>query len=242
MNIRLLSDLHMEFWKKYPVWVRDKGDVLILAGDIHVGVTNVSLALEMFSKNYNHVIYLPGNHEFYGQSIDCLEGMIVPDNVYVLNPGSITIDYVTFIGAPLWTNFNNDLWVASTARKYIHDFKRIKDFTVRDCANLFNKHFAFLQEATKAPGKKVIITHFMPSMQCVHPRWFMDVTTRVLNSYFANDLDEFILQLEDTPYWFFGHTHDTRDVLIGNTRCISNPYGYGGTEINNFKENYDIVL
>ena len=66
MRIHVLSDLHFEFQK----WRREVdvnsilADVTVLAGDIAVGLDGIAWALKAFKRP---VVYVMGNHEFYGQ-------------------------------------------------------------------------------------------------------------------------------------------------------------------------------
>jgi predicted phosphodiesterase len=62
MRIRVLSDLHLEFqrWSPPPV----SADVVILAGDIHSGTQGLHWARQSFPDS--EIVYVPGNHEFYG--------------------------------------------------------------------------------------------------------------------------------------------------------------------------------
>jgi predicted phosphodiesterase len=62
MKIRILSDLHLEFRHWTPP--EADADVIVLAGDIHVGIHGVEWARRSFP--LNPVVYVPGNHEFYG--------------------------------------------------------------------------------------------------------------------------------------------------------------------------------
>jgi hypothetical protein len=78
------------------------------------------------------------------------------------------------------------------------------------------------------PGKKVIVTHFLPAEVCISPRFQGE---GLLNYYFANAHDEWISTLSDTT-WIFGHTHDRVDLKLGDTRLLCNPYGYFGREVN----------
>lgn len=231
----------MEFWKTNPDWINEHNDVLILAGDIHVGPEKLTRALEHFSFLANHVIYVPGNHEYYGYNLDSYNNLKLPSNVHFLNPGYVKINDVVFIGTTLWTDFHNDPRAELSAQRGITDFKRIKyqnrRFNTQDCVNLFLKESSFLRNAIQhyKTEKKVIITHFLPSLRCVSPYW--QVNGGVLNKYFAPSMDNLIDTLENTKYWFFGHTHDSVDLTINNTQFISNPYGYSGHETNtNFNE------
>jgi predicted phosphohydrolase len=135
MKIALYSDLHTEFvagshLKGYlsPLLKTD-ADVVVLAGDIASGRTNVKDVLKAFSDAYKHVIYVAGNHEYYGSSLEIFDDIgQLPDNVHFLNPGSVRIDGVTFIGGSLWTNFRNDPFAMLSAKSMISDFRSIQGF------------------------------------------------------------------------------------------------------------------
>lgn len=88
MNIKLLSDLHMEFWKNHtPEWYNTPNDVLILGGDITVGPTKLKLALEHFASISNHVrpdwaktkqfAVKVGNHLFYIRNMKYIQPQIL---------------------------------------------------------------------------------------------------------------------------------------------------------------------
>lgn len=62
MKIRVLSDLHLEFHDWTPP--QSDADIIVLAGDIHVGVHGIEWARRSFP--LLPVTYVPGNHEFYG--------------------------------------------------------------------------------------------------------------------------------------------------------------------------------
>lgn len=232
MKIRILSDLHMEFFKREePDWLFNvEADVLILAGDIHVGPAKLETLLTRFASHYEHVVYVFGNHEFYGYNLQSYNNIKVPSNVHIMNPGHVKIDDVTFIGGTLWTDFCGDPIAETAAKRGITDFKRIHGFDTQTCASLFNEHYKYIRDGIKIlPGPKVIVTHFIPSMRCVSPYW--QINGGVLNKYFAPNLDTIIDNLEDdVPLWVYGHTHDQMDQVIGNTRFIANPHGYHGYE------------
>ena len=242
MKLRILSDLHTEFWKGESLeykkrffvqdWTNQQNDVLILAGDISVGPAKLKFTLEYFSEYSNHVIYIPGNHEYYGYNLESYKDLKLPSNVHFLNPGWIKLEDVTFIAATLWTDFHNDPIAAFDASRGITDFKRIKTkhepfrFTPKDCQNLHVKERKFILDAYKSlPGRKVIITHFIPHETLITPYWQQH--GGLLNKYFAPNMDLEYLQPE---VWVFGHTHDCSDQVIGNTRFVANPFGYLGYE------------
>lgn len=234
MKIRLLSDLHTEFrlpYKTHQMSEYRGEDVLVLAGDIASGSTNVVDVIKHFKAlGFPHIVYVPGNHEYYGTSmLDFNQKMqakcMALENVYFLNRDCVDIAGVQFIGAPLWTNFNNDPLSKYASGRMIADFRLIKGFTTDHCVDLYNEQFAYIKKQYESRDNKktVIVTHFLPAQQCISARFKDD--TSGLNSYFANNLDEYITGLNNTT-WMFGHTHDPVDIVVGTTRVVANPHGY----------------
>ena len=222
MKIQLVSDLHREMWytKLIPFEITP-ADVLVLAGDIDTGRRNVKEFLKQMSDCYPHVIYIMGNHEAYGSSIAVFENLsALPDNVYFLNPGQVTIDNTKFVGACLWTDFNNqDFHTRQRASNGINDFSRIADATTQKYIDLHTRDITYIKANQDAD---VVITHFLPAQACIAPRFR---SPDLINYYFANTLDNYIAR-QNHKLWLFGHTHDSVDIHINKTRLIANPYGY----------------
>ncbi len=109
LRIHLLSDLHFEFQKWRSIWNIDSldADVHVLAGDIGVGLDGIQWALNHLKRP---VIYVMGNHEFYGQR-PMVELMAkarertAGTHVHLLENDSIVIGGVRFLGCTLWTDF-----------------------------------------------------------------------------------------------------------------------------------------
>lgn len=115
MKLHILSDIHLEFGK----WMRDHdinqvdADVTILAGDIGEGLQGLEWALTIDRP----VVYVMGNHEFYGQqSMETLwrqaREMVAGTHVHLLENESVLINdphnpgmNIRFLGATLWTDF-----------------------------------------------------------------------------------------------------------------------------------------
>lgn len=241
MKIQLLSDLHLEFYaskdaKNFIDSLIAPADTLVLAGDIDVGRTNTAASINAFASNYKHVVYVPGNHEYYGGTVKSWELFQekLNSNVFFLNPGTCFLpdgdEFVAFIGGTLWTNFDNDPEAEQIARAFIQDFRRIGDLNTNECRLLHQEHAdAFRHGTLHAEGhncKVVYVSHFLPIRECVHPRWrTVQGVGSKLNSYFCNDMN--IEFAADNSTWLFGHTHDTMD-FVGpkGIRFIANPAGY----------------
>ena len=235
MKIRLLSDLHTEFRLPYKTHAMSKycGEkVLVLAGDIASGSKNTVDVIKFFKDlGFPHVVYVPGNHEYYGTSVQDFDNKMREkcaklNGVHFLNGDSVNIDGVQFVGGTLWTNFGNNPLNIMVAKRMISDFRVINDFTPEKAMKMFYDQFDYINfkyETRIKDQKTVVITHFLPAQQCISPRYRND--TSGLNDYFANHLDNYIAELQDTT-WLFGHTHDPVDIKIGNTRVVANPHGY----------------
>jgi len=95
--------LHIEFEDFAPP--ATDADVVILAGDIGVGIGGMQWAEARFPGR--PVIYVPGNHEFYHHDLTLIDELKVeaPDYIHVLNDDQVVIDDVRFLGSILWTDF-----------------------------------------------------------------------------------------------------------------------------------------
>jgi predicted phosphodiesterase len=228
MKIRLLSDVHHEFYEDISLYSNKGEDVLVIAGDLDVGHTRCWSALRRFAQHTKHVVYTSGNHEYYHQTIaefdDYITRFSQNTNIHYLNPGCVVLDGVTFIGATLWSNFGNDVFAQHYCARNISDFSTIRGFNTNKCVELYDRHSGYIKNQYETiVGKKVIVTHFLPDQACVAPIYGGSGT---INKYFANDLGSWISELQDTPLWLFGHTHSCVDIEIGDTRVVANPYGY----------------
>lgn len=231
MKIRLLSDVHHEFYEDTRLYSNKGEDVLVIAGDLHVGHDKCWRALKQFAEHVPHVVYVPGNHEYYHQTIaefdDYITRFSQGTNIHFLNPGRVTLDGVTFIGAALWTDFDNSDFNKFYCGRHINDFRTIKNFSADKCQDLNRLHYGYIKQQYEAvEGPKVVVTHFLPDHACVAAQYR---GPDIINHYFANNLGHWIQDLEDTT-WLFGHTHDNVDIVIGETRVIANPYGYNRNE------------
>ncbi|BBO88969.1 metallophosphoesterase [Desulfosarcina ovata] len=104
MNLHVLSDLHVEFGD-FSVPDVD-ADVVVLAGDTHVGIRGLRWVLDQGIKI--PVIYVLGNHEFYRDKfpglIDEMKKEVEGTNVWVLENDMFEIGGFRFFGCTLWTD------------------------------------------------------------------------------------------------------------------------------------------
>ena len=233
MRLHVVSDLHIEF-SNYELQVQE-ADVLVLPGDIGVGLTGLDYAGK-YKKHYRHVLYVPGNHEFYGHHLSKLslemKKMAQMNGVTLLDNDIINIDGVNFIGSTLWTDFRlygEELhligYYMNRAANGLNDFNQIRYgtywFQPSNCATLSVSSQEFIRkhlEETEG-STNVVVTHHCPSKKSIHPKY----EGSSLNPCFANDLDYLVSQAD---LWIHGHTHDSMDYILGDCRVVCNPRGY----------------
>jgi predicted phosphodiesterase len=236
MRLHILSDLHLSAHGMPPPDVA--ADVTILAGDIRRPATE---AMQWAAGLNRPVLYVPGNHEFYGGSIPQVRQALARSarehGIQLLDQGTRTIGGVRFVGATLWTDFGlfgaegKDLAMTLSAQ-FMRDFAAIRNadgsvFTPADACALFAEQHAWLASVLEQPcaGPTVVITHHAPTPRSVHPR-FADSP---VSAAFVSDCSALMGR---AALWIHGHTHDSFDYTVNGTRVVCNPRGYGADGVN----------
>src|SRR4051794_28200811 len=102
MKLNILSDLHLS--QGDLATPGSDADLVILAGDIG----RPGRAIGWASRIARPVLYVPGNHEFYGGSIEGtaaeLKRLAAGTSIRVLDCEQAVIGGVRFLGATLWTD------------------------------------------------------------------------------------------------------------------------------------------
>jgi Icc-related predicted phosphoesterase len=143
LRIALGSDIHCEFG---PITLNNEenADVLVLAGDICVaahfkeaGPTYTKhLAKEYRTffdhvcKEFPHVVYILGNHEFYNgdikHSYNILKEHLDYPNLHILEKETWTHQGHTFVGGTLWTDMNrSDPLTLMHTQGSMNDFREV---------------------------------------------------------------------------------------------------------------------
>jgi len=232
MRLHILSDLHLEFAPFQPENV--DSEVVVLAGDIHTGTNGIKWILQTFTRR--PVIYVLGNHEFYGESIPDLiseiKELAKETNVHVLENDEVIVGNVVFLGATLWTDFRvcGDPALAEvTAQMRMADCLRIRVAPLyrrlrpSDSRTLHEHSLKWLVgKLEQHRGEKiVVVTHHAPSPQSIMPQF----RNHPLSAAFASNLEPLIAD-SGAALWVHGHLHHHWDYLVGSTRILANPRGY----------------
>lgn len=225
-----MSDLHLEFLKPdaRAAWLQaldpDGVDVLILAGDIATAGL-LGEVLPAFAELYPAVVFVTGNHEYYGSSPaevhEILKGIAAEhSNFHWLDNEVKEVAGLKFVGGTLWFPKPESPEVYQ-ARFGMNDFRIIRDFEPwvyeqnRLCEEVLVEH---------AASADVVVTHHIPTSSCVAPE-FRVGPSAMLNHFFCRDLTPQIEKWQP-PLWVFGHTHHRMWTFIKSTKLVCNSLGY----------------
>jgi predicted phosphodiesterase len=229
MRVQVLSDTHVEFHRDgglelFKGLPGDRLDALILAGD--VGVVQDRSVLEARLRDacakYPTVLYLLGNHEFYGSQIgyvekwaDGLESRF--PNLKLLKPDKVVkLGGRRFIGGTMWFPYDP---MNGVYQGLLNDFNMILgDFV--PWVYQENERFEDFLRREMGPGD-IVVTHHLPSLRSVPPTY----KGSALNRFFVSELDDLIVTRKPA-LWIHGHTHQGCDYEIEDTRIVCNPFGY----------------
>jgi Icc-related predicted phosphoesterase len=249
MKILIFSDLHLEFGVfELP---KIEADIVVLAGDIHPGLKGLEWAKKSFPNKT--VLYILGNHEYYGYAIPKLTNKLrekaLGSQVHILENDKFEIDGFKFLGSTLWTDFKlfGEANIARQEAQWaMNDYYKIRvdphfrKLRAIDTQVLHSKSISWLKsEFDENPQKTIVITHHAPSYQSL-PKT-KNSNLDLLNAAYASSLDEFIIN--NRPIlWIHGHIHESQDYKIGNTRVVSNPRGYAFEESPSFRREFIVEV
>ena len=170
-----------------------ESDLIVLAGDITVLAHGADYLIRFLKKLSlkGRVLFVPGNHEFYGRSFECgeeslnfiKEGLKKYKEIHV-NTGSpewIKYGDFNFLVGTAW--FPN-LMYSDTEKSWLSDFrvKNLESYIYR-----YNQYFENLLE--KIDKKNIVtVSHHSPTFKSTHPKY----AGSSLNRFFCNDWDDLL--------------------------------------------------
>jgi predicted phosphodiesterase len=261
IRLAVLSDLHFEIRLRHLVRdglsgeearsvlgrvVREAiapartADLVVLAGDVENGDAGIDWAARAFAGQ--PVVYVAGNHEFYGQRIP---GLLPRLQAAAGRSGNVTFlenaegrlkvrgRSLRILGCTLWTDFrlygeSAAATAMALAGERILDHSRIalddgSRFLPADAERRHAVSRAWLEESLSEPfdGPTVVVTHHAPSPRSIAPKFEGDP----LSPSFATDLTA-LIERTKPGLWVHGHTHHPVDYQLARTRVVSRPWGY----------------
>lgn len=239
MRIALHSDLHLE-GNRLPLnfLADDSYDVLVLAGDIVSARTQMRLCAIKEAAGSKPIIYIPGNHEYYGGSFEEVEASLknICESVGIIyaNNSIVRLDgKVSFVCSTGWSTLESFPEFDDTEKRTdvsfgIGDFRLIEGFDIDTMTALGRRDKKFLETSLRVVKDEfpndivVVVTHFAPTE--AHGNARFDVGT--LSSYFSNNWED-VMYEHQPDYWFYGHTHGSVERDVYHTKVCCNQRGYG---------------
>jgi len=229
----LISDTHLNMWKYKPDQIDDiftkKSPNLILAGDIgDPDDASLHTALDIARRNYERVIYVVGNHEFY---------RICPGSKKT--PASVIA----------WFNKLDDQWSNFHffyRRTEVYDGLRIIGATgwssspkgtewANSISEEGHKDRKFIEETlSKSKEPVLVVTHYPSTLDVLQENF----KNKITQYDYAQNLEYMFRYPLHT--WMFGHVHQVHDFTVpysstmsgaGSVRVLCNPYGYPNDKI-----------
>lgn len=231
MKLLILSDLHMDLSPFVPDQAATAAaDVVVLAGDIHIGSQAARWARKTFADK--PVVLVAGNHEFYDghweRTLDDLREVARREQVHFLENDAVVIGGVQFLGTTLWTDF--EYFGADTmpramaeAQRSVPDYLCIRGCTPEATLERHRVSRAWLEAELAKPGApqdRVVVSHHYPRKASTPPKYRNDLATAAFGSELPADL------LDQAGLWVHGHTHSSFQYDVGRCRVVCNPRGY----------------
>jgi hypothetical protein len=253
IQLQIASDIHFEHrFFPYEHIINPVGNVLALLGDIDsVFSSNLPKFLKWCKSRFNHVLYVPGNHEFYSPSTtkpvtiteitQKLKDMCDQIGVTLLQNSHVDIGDVRFIGSTLWSYVPHEY--KELVKAHLNDYRLIfktpnKCIDVNDTVAEYCKSRDYITKtiANTKNKKIVVLTHHAPSLyKTSSPKYALKPTTTGFASH-----------LPYTPgiirLWCSGHTHYNFHHSVQGYELISNQFGYFDNPIRGYKSDLVITI
>lgn len=227
MRFQIISDTHLEFH-------RDKGkyfcenipvltSTLVIAGDFATNNLIIS-GISILAKRFENVIYVCGNHEYYGAERKDIHNNMMKlkkrfPNFYWLDNGAVTIEGQKFIGGTMWFSERPDNFLYESLINdfsYIYNFRKWVYDKNRETINFFKNNM---------DKGCVVITHHAPCSVSTSEEFKGDKSNR----FYICDQSELIRE-KKPAFWIHGHMHQPVSYWLYDTRVESNPFGYKAHE------------
>lgn len=244
MKIRPISDIHLEFGKfALPVIEGEEKQVLCILGDLNPssclwekekGNKSTETFFKSISGRFRDVLYITGNHEYYHGDVNIDDDFfedICDDFGFTFLQGGMHKDIknTRFIGATLWTDFENgDPVCMYTCGTGMNDFRLIEDSSNNFRETIYGKQKLFTPEqalekhyehreaifnklSLTKKKKTVVMSHHAPSYESISENYR---NSNMNGAYYSNLESEI---LETSPnLWLHGHCVDLNTEILTN--------------------------
>ena len=233
VKLLILSDLHLEHRHGFEKIDTD-ADIVVLAGDIHVGVNGIAWARNTFADK--PIVYVAGNHEFYGHRWDTLIDHLHAEGrkheVHFPENDEANILGLRFLGSTMWTDFKffgaeNAAMAMNMVQRSLADYRVITKNSIGHCItaqDTLERHKVSHQWmkarlSVGNPATTVVVTHHYPCRKSTTAQYVDDPVTAGFGSHLESLMGK-------SSVWIHGHTHTAFDYEHKGTRVVCNPKGY----------------
>lgn len=233
VRFRVASDLHLDLRPDAGA-VADalaandpRADCLVLAGDVaEAHWPGLRPFLARMQAAYAHLVYVPGNHEYYGGVVGATEAHLRRMPGY-LNCRARDVGGVRVLGCTLWAApppSSRLIRFGDFMRIRTHDGHagRTTGWTRRDMCAAHAFHAAWLEKQLAA-GPALVVTHHAPVPGESSPERYRGSPDE---AFFASDVGDALGPR--TLGWVFGHTHHAATFARGGCAYWTNALGYAG--------------
>lgn len=241
LRLHVTSDLHVEFLGAALPDPPPGIDLLVLAGDYAPVQPGGMRDLRRAWDSVPEIVYVPGNHEFYGHEMGEARAELARQcaavDIRLLDPGVFDTGGFRVIGATLWTDFRlggRHPGSLAFAARAMSDYRLISDdrsprpdglLTPEIVEREHGEQRAWIEgaldEAAGAGKETIVVTHHAPSPGSGE-RW---KGPPAFAPCYASDLEP-LIRAYRPRLWIHGHTHVSCDYRVGDTRVLCNPRGY----------------
>jgi predicted phosphodiesterase len=235
LRVSWISDMHLDFHDNFIDVLQGKldnttnADVLVIAGDTceHTFRPKIQKVFEYLYTQYKYIIEIPGNHNYWTLNknnnrhrpyFESFKEEIKPGQHWYVNDTTLEIQGVSFICSCLWSHISplEHYEIQSSMNDYVY----IRNFTAVDSDHQHKRSRSFIEQELKKPGKKIVISHHLPSYKLIDPTY----SDAAVNSAYASHLED--LFEYEFEVWIHGHSHSRVDEMILDRRFVRTPLGY----------------
>jgi UDP-2,3-diacylglucosamine pyrophosphatase LpxH len=260
-SIQILSDIHLEHRDQnlltdacFSTFVEPAAQILCLIGDIGSPYQQSFVDFVRWcSERWELVLFVAGNHDFFshlGETCEVMAARMAAvcarhSNVRMLHNETLRVDDCLFIGSTLWSHVPDqhaaELAVSLTSFHYIFTAPGVPVTVAQNNAE-HSKCAGFIAravtEAVQQKLKPVVLTHYVPSMDCTsHPRFDAGNSKYGFSTQLSSAHAPGTIHL-----WAAGHTHYNFSHSREGYRLVSNQYGYGKQPMPRYRTDHSIQL
>lgn len=250
--MQVASDLHIEYKREVApdilTLLTPSAPVLLLVGDIGslYKIDQLGDFLTQASKHWKHVLYVPGNHEYYtmkGYQYLTMRDLKVRlhsltrriHNLSIIDNSSVEMDIggktTMIVGSTMWSTLNGPL------PKYI---VRINGMSTNIYRELHTESVEYIRMMTRWCEREnihlIVATHYPPTDKILSTKLGKSKVPAKFKSLYASNLESIVTSA--VHVWVSGHIHKNYDyVTQGGTRMVGNMKGKPRDKITDFSGN-----